>query len=107
MLIILAIIIIILYFLLQNTDFNSNIFYIFGFRNQVLPYEGEYFGLFPYLGYYLIGVVIGRCFYNEKKSYLKFLDNKIFSPINFIGKNSLIFYIIQFILIIIFKIILA
>jgi uncharacterized membrane protein len=53
----------------------------------------DYFPIFPWFGYYLVGIFIGRVFYKNKESLIKKpLKNNI---INSIGKHSLLIYLIH------------
>jgi uncharacterized membrane protein len=68
----------------------------------ILPKEyiqmGDYLPLIPWLGVFLIGVVIGRIAYREKQTLFPDV-NKIFlkmtAPFQWIGRNSLIVYILH------------
>ena len=57
----------------------------------------DYFPIFPYVGYFLIGMFLGKIFYKEKKPYIKFpsLIKKTTGWIAFLGKTSLWWYLLS------------
>lgn len=55
--------------------------------------SGDYYPLLPWLGLFLYGVSIGRFLYSEKKSIFSFNKNK--NPVSFIGRHTLLIYIIH------------
>lgn len=59
--------------------------------------SSDYFPLLPNLGYFLIGATAGRVFYRNKQSLLPRVnaENPIIRFFGFIGKNSLIFYLLH------------
>lgn len=59
--------------------------------------SSDYFPLLPNLGYFLIGAAAGRTFYKEKKTLLPNVnaDNIVIRCLGFIGRNSLIFYLLH------------
>lgn len=60
----------------------------------VTAFGSDYFPIFPKASFFFLGVVIGHIFYmNRKKPYFKFLDSKVFLPINFIGSHTIYFYV--------------
>ena len=68
----------------------------FFFHNDIgYAKSADYYSLFPYLGYFLAGIFFGAIFYKEKKPRLVFPVGveKAVSPISFIGKKSLYFYL--------------
>lgn len=69
------------------------IFYIFGVP-QIGDQSSDFWPVFPMLGWFLIGVVLGRKFYHEKKSLFHFsTDNKFRRLIQKIGQYSGIIYV--------------
>ena len=76
---------------------NSAILHVFGIR-QYGDFN-EYFPIFPYLGWLLIGVVIGRKWYAERKSLIHIPGIERFSkPIQWLGRNSGIIYVVHVVL---------
>ena len=69
------------------------VFYIFGVP-QVGDLSGDYWPIFPMLGWFLLGVVIGRKYYSEKKTLLpsKTAD-RLTKPLQFLGRHSGIIYV--------------
>lgn len=59
--------------------------------------SSDYFPLLPNLGYFLIGAAFGRTFYKEKVTLLPKVNpgNPVIRFFGFIGKNSLIFYLLH------------
>ena len=59
--------------------------------------SGDYFPLFPNLGYFLIGAVIGRSLYRKKESLLPRVNanNPVLRFLQFCGKHSLWIYLLH------------
>ncbi len=59
--------------------------------------SGDYFPIFPNLGYFLIGAVIGRLLYRKKESLLPRINkqNPILRFLQFCGKHSLWIYLLH------------
>jgi len=61
------------------------------------PYftAGDFFPVFPNLGFYMIGVVLGRTLYKDKKSLMPNFpyDNFIIKAFSWLGRNSLFVYL--------------
>ncbi|MFI3128797.1 MAG: heparan-alpha-glucosaminide N-acetyltransferase domain-containing protein [Bacillota bacterium] len=53
---------------------------------------GDYYSLFPWLGYFILGGVIGKMFYRERKSLFGEVAPKITKPILQMGRKSLYYY---------------
>ena len=69
------------------------IFYIFGVP-QVGDQSSDFWPIFPMLGWFLLGVVIGRKYYSEKKTLIpRKLPDKLTKPLQFLGRYSGIIYI--------------
>ena len=77
---------------------DSLLFLPVGFDMNNLPEMADYMPLFPWLGVFLIGCVIGRTCYKDKKT-LFAGRGKIMSavsrPVEFIGRHSLIIYLVH------------
>ena len=75
----------------------DNILFIpFGFTIEGEPYMADYMPLFPWLGVFLIGCVVGRACYKDKKTLFanKVKAMKVITrPVEFIGRHSLIIYL--------------
>ena len=58
-------------------------------------YSADYFPLIPYLGYFLLGAVLGRRFYSPRRSLLPRVDthNPMIRFLLLCGRNSLIIYL--------------
>ena len=59
--------------------------------------SSDYFPLLPNLGYFLVGAAAGRKFYSSRQTLLPRVndDHFLIRPFCFIGKNSLIFYLLH------------
>ena len=67
--------------------------YIFGVR-QLGDQSGDYWPILPMMGWFLIGVVLGRKYYPEKKSLLSFpMAKKLTRPLQWLGRRSGIIYV--------------
>ncbi len=69
-----------------------------GFAIKNVPQVADYMHLFPWMGVFMTGCVIGRVCYAEKKSLLPESMKKIQklgAPIEFIGRHSLIIYLVH------------
>jgi uncharacterized membrane protein len=54
--------------------------------------------IFPWMGVFLLGCVIGRVFYSKKESMLPASAEKlhpVLAPVEFIGRHSLIIYLVH------------
>lgn len=59
---------------------------------------GDYLPILPWLGFYLVGLAIGRIAYPEKKTLFPSASERIFritAPISFLGRHSLIIYLLH------------
>ena len=74
------------------------IFLPIGFDIPNLPNMADYMPLFPWLGVFLIGCVIGRMCYKEKKTLVP-KESRVMTavarPVEFIGRHSLIIYLVH------------
>lgn len=72
--------------------------YPLGVRIGNVPAQADYLPLFPWLGVFLAGAVAGRTLYKEKKTLFP-VENKILkgicAPVEFMGRHSLIIYIVH------------
>ena len=74
------------------------IFLPIGFEISGSPWMADYMPLFPWLGVFLIGCVIGRICYKDKKTLFAGrgkVMKAIARPIEFIGRHSLIIYLVH------------
>lgn len=85
---------------IRNMDYSTKnlIFMPVGFAIKGTPQVADHMDLFPWLGVFLIGCLIGRVCYSNKSSLLpeglKKL-HKIGFPFEFLGKHSLIIYLVH------------
>ena len=56
--------------------------------------SSDYFPLFPNLGYFLLGAVLGRALYAEKKSLLP-RENPPAKALQWMGRKSLLIYLLH------------
>ena len=79
-----------------STD--SIIFLPLGFEISGAPWMADYMPLFPWLGVFLIGCVIGRLCYKDKKTLFAGRGKMMAAvsrPVEFIGRHSLIIYLVH------------
>ena len=79
-----------------STD--SLLFLPVGFEIAGSPWMADYMPLFPWLGVFLIGCVIGRMCYKDKKTLFVGRGKAmtaIARPVEFIGRHSLIIYLVH------------
>ena len=57
--------------------------------------SSDYFPLMPHLGYFLLGAVLGRLLYREKKSLLPGKENGFTRFFCFCGRHSLLIYLLH------------
>lgn len=55
--------------------------------------SADYFGMVPWLGYFMIGTFLGKTLYKEKVSRVPNLDGKYASMFKFLGRNSIWVYL--------------
>lgn len=79
-------------FILPYIKVDNNYLFMFGIYNENFA-SGDYFPLFPWSCFFVFGIALGRILYKEKKSVFSFRikDN----PVNFIGRHSLLVYLIH------------
>ncbi len=94
-----------LYIMMMNNELSmfdwryDSVFLVpFGFEVNDAPPVADYMPLIPWVGVFLTGVVMGRTCYPEKKTLLPNANEKvkkILSPLSFMGRHSLIIYIVH------------
>jgi uncharacterized membrane protein len=74
----------------------EDLFFLF-YTDNAKNLTADYFPIFPYVGYFLIGMFLGKILYKEKKPYIKFppLIKKATGWIAFLGKTSLWWYLLS------------
>lgn len=77
---------------LRRIKYLGNILFMFGIHDNTF-YSSDYYPLVPFLAFVFIGVFIGKVLYDEKKSLFSF--NIKDNPISFIGKHSLLLYVVH------------
>lgn len=68
------------------------VFMIFNFN---LVSSADYYPIFPFLGIYILGIVLGSIIYKNKTTLLPNFNTKFVSPLLFVGRHSLIFYFVH------------
>ncbi len=61
----------------------------------VRAYGSDCFALIPYIGIIFLGYVIGETFYKEKRTRFEKLDKKFNRPFCFIGRHTLVIYLLH------------
>jgi len=82
---------------LQNLAFGFSWLVWLGFRPEGF-FSVDYVPIFPWFGLFLIGMFLGNKFYPEGKRKFKlrdFSENRLFTPVRFLGRNSLLIYFIH------------
>lgn len=76
---------------------HSLLFLPVGFNITGIPSQADYMPLFPWLGVFFLGCVIGRTCYKDKKTLFNRGDTMkaIARPVEFIGRHSLIIYLVH------------
>lgn len=85
---------------LWNMDYSTEnlLFLPIGFAIHGAPDMADYMPLIPHLGIFLFGSIIGRLCYKDRKSVFPArsdIAKKLMSPVEFIGRHSLIIYIVH------------
>lgn len=85
---------------LWNMDYSTDnlLFLPIGFAIHNTPSMADYMPLVPHIGIFLFGALVGRLCYSDRKSVFKtrsLLAKNIMRPIEFIGRHSLIIYIVH------------
>ncbi|MDD4839580.1 MAG: heparan-alpha-glucosaminide N-acetyltransferase domain-containing protein [Clostridia bacterium] len=97
-------VIILMYYLYippQNTPkwlfflFPPNLYFT---QNEVSP--GDFFPMIPWSAFFFFGAAVAPILYNKRKSLLPFLDHKWHYPVTFVGKHTLIIYLLHMIFLI-------
>ena len=81
-------------FLFQKITFNSDLFFIFGIISKTFS-SVDYFPLFPWFGVVLLGIFAGRVLYKEHKPIFNFKENTFARLFSFMGRNSLMIYLVH------------
>lgn len=55
--------------------------------------SGDYYPLLPWIGVFMFGIAAGKIFYPQKKSLFKF--QAVENPVSFMGRHSLLIYVIH------------
>lgn len=99
-LVILAIPILILGYAMQRNPIYSHVslLYPLGVREYGVS-ASEYFPVLPYLGWVLIGVVLGRKYYKEKKSLVPFpAAARLTRPLQWLGRYSGVIFVVHIVI---------
>ncbi len=76
----------------------TNLLIPFGITGPNTPFMGDYMPLFPWIGVFLLGAVVGRTCYSSKETLFKnapAIVHKISKPFEFMGRHSLIIYLVH------------
>lgn len=73
-----------------------NFLYVFGLRTRGF-FSGDYFPLLPNLGWFTLGIVLGRLVYKNRQSLLPNFPSDFFLIrfLRFLGRHSLLFYLVH------------
>lgn len=81
-----------------NGTVNTPILIPTGIIMECTPSMADYMPLFPWIGVFMVGALVGRVCYKEKKTVIPpkhDVTRKITAPFEFIGRHSLIIYIVH------------
>lgn len=73
---------------------NDPVFTVFNCRYYGF-FSADYYPILPYIGFYLAGIFVGKCFYTDKTGKFPVFGKKIFRPVNFLGGYSFLVYVIH------------
>ncbi len=79
-------------YLISNVVVKHNYFSPIGIYNYSFS-SADYYPLIPYLGYFILGVFLGKVLYKNKRSVVPKLTEDNF--LNFVGRHSLIVYLLH------------
>lgn len=80
--------------LLSPADLPGLVPYVLGLGRG--SYSADYFPLIPYVGYFLIGAVLGTWLYREKRSYFpRVTERGVLRPVGFLGRHALWVYVLH------------
>lgn len=83
------------YFNAQNlTEFVGSI-WLFNSKQALHWSPGDFWPLLPWLGWFFAGVLAGNLLYKDKKTKLAFVNEKYLCPVTFVGRHSLLFYLLS------------
>lgn len=84
-------------FYFESVNLREPIGLIFLFENMSARgwSPGDFFPLMPWLGWFLLGAVLGNLLYKDKSTRLGFVNEKFVSPVTFVGRHSLLFYLLS------------
>ena len=89
---ILSIVILILGYVFDSMYINTWLLIPFGLTNENFV-SMDYYPLFPWFGVFLIGILVGKLFYKEKKSL--FPQPRFTGFFTFLGRHSLFIYLVH------------
>lgn len=86
-----------LYFFGATDYLTDKLFFLLFNIDEGIKYTADYFPLLPFLGYFLLGIAVSRTYYQEKKEHVKLpvAVKKVLSPLSFIGRTSLWWYVLS------------
>lgn len=85
---------------IYRMDYSTTSYLVFplGIDVNGLPNQADFMPIFPWMGIFLLGALVGRTCYKDKKTLVP-TENKILrgisAPIEFLGKHSLIIYVVH------------
>ncbi len=82
-------------FTINPPTVNNNLLAFIGPHNQYF-YSADYFPLLPWVGYFLVGTVLGPWIYHKKRSLFgRTSVNMAERPLLFAGRHALVFYVLH------------
>ena len=81
------------YFQAQNLTEYVGAIWLFESKRALGWSPGDFWPLLPWLGWFFAGVLVGNLVYKNKTTRLAFVNEKYVSPVTFVGRHSLLFYL--------------
>ena len=83
------------YFQSQNLVEYIGAIWLFESKQALFWSPGDFWPLLPWLGWFFVGVLAGRLCYKDKRTKLACIKEQYVSPVTFVGRHSLIFYVVS------------
>ena len=83
------------YFNAQNLTEVVGAIWLFNSKQALHWSPGDFWPLLPWLGWFFAGVLAGNLLYKNKKTKLAFVNEKYLCPVTFVGRHSLLFYLLS------------
>jgi uncharacterized membrane protein len=85
---------ILIWLFIKNIESENIFLFILGFKNTTVS-SLDYFPIFPWIAVSLFGLEIGHYLYKDNAPIIKDSCPKVLNPVLFLGRNSLVIYMIH------------